>query len=124
MRKAYYKLAVREPGAVAWYCALKLEMAVSLVKAMLTEQMRSDEVPGRDEAKAKLAEDLASRLGEEVVVDDVPDLQQFGYVDDYYVSFEWSNGGMIHCASRRPGIRTKALGPPCFDGLTCSRSVR
>ena len=96
MRKAYYKLAVREPGAVAWYCALKLEMAVSLVKAMLTEQMRSDEVPGREEAKAKLAEDLASRLGEEVVVEDVPDLQQFGYVDDYYVSFEWSDGGMIH----------------------------
>ena len=29
---------------------------------MLTEQMRSDEVPGREEVKAKLAEDLASRL--------------------------------------------------------------
>jgi len=71
MRNAYYKLAVREPGAVAWYYALKLEMAVSLVKAMLTEQMRSDEMPGREEAKTKLAEDLASRLGEEVVVEDV-----------------------------------------------------
>ena len=55
---------------------------------MLTEQMRSDEVLGREETKAKLAEDLASRLGEEVVVEDVPDLQQFGHVDDYYVSFE------------------------------------
>ena len=71
-------------------------MAISLVKAMLTEQMRYDEVHGREEAKAKLAEDLASRLGEEVVVEDVPDLQQFGHVDDYYVSFEWSEGGMIH----------------------------
>lgn len=65
-------------------------MTVSLVKAMLTEQMRSDEVPGREEAKAKLAEDLASRSGEEVVVEDVPDLKRFGYVDDDYVSFEWS----------------------------------
>ena len=90
MRNAYYKLAVREPGAVAWYCSLKLEIAVSLVRAVLTEQMRSDEVPGREEAKTQLAVGLASRLGERVVVEDVPDLQQFGYVDDYYVSFEWS----------------------------------
>ena len=27
MRKAYYELAVHNPGAVAWYCALKLEVA-------------------------------------------------------------------------------------------------
>ena len=73
MRSTYCKPAVREPGAVAWYCALKLEMEVSLVKAILTDQMRSDEVPGREEAKAKLTEDLASRLGE-AVVEDLPDL--------------------------------------------------
>ena len=30
------------------------------------------------------------------MVEDAPDLQQFGYVDDYYISFEWSGGGMIH----------------------------
>ena len=36
MKKAYYELAVRNPGAVAWYCGLKLEMAVKLTTALLT----------------------------------------------------------------------------------------
>ena len=31
---------------------------------------------------------------------------------------------MEQCASRRPETITKALGPPCFGGLTCSRSAR
>ena len=30
MKKAFYELAVNNPGAVAWYCSLKLEMAVHL----------------------------------------------------------------------------------------------
>ena len=96
MRKSYYELAVQNPGAVAWYCALKLEMAVALTKALLTEQMRSPEIPGLETAKAKLAEELRSRLGEEIDVDEIPDLRLFGHVDDEYVSFEWSSGGMLH----------------------------
>ena len=93
MRKVYYELSVREPGAVAWYCAVKLEMAVALTKALITEQMRSEVVPGRDEAKTKIAEELGARLGVDVDVEDVPDLRSFGHVDDEYVSFEWSEGG-------------------------------
>ena len=96
MKRAYYELAVHNPGAVAWYCALKLEMAVALTKALLTEQMRSEEVPGREEAKAKLSEELGRRLGVEVLVDEEPGLRYFGHVDDEYVSFEWSEGGMLH----------------------------
>ena len=96
MTTSYYDLAVQNPGAVAWYCSLKLEMAVALTKALLTEQMRSAEVPGLEEAKAKLKEELCSRLGVEVVVEDIPDLAKFGHVDDEYVSFEWSSGGMLH----------------------------
>ena len=96
MKKCYYELAVQNPGAVAWYCALKLEMAVALTKALLTEQLRSAEVPGLEEAKAKLEEELRSRLGVDFVVEDIPDLAKFGHVDDEYVSFEWSSGGMFH----------------------------
>ena len=96
MKKAYYELAVHNPGAVAWYCALKLEMAVALTKALLTAQVRSEEVPGRDEAQAKLAEELSNRMGVDVLVEEIPDLRHFGCVDDHYASFEWSEGGMIH----------------------------
>ena len=46
----YFELAVRAPGPVAWYCAVKLEMAVALTRALLTEQLRSAEVPGRGAA--------------------------------------------------------------------------
>ena len=35
-------------------------------------------------------------MGVEMLVDDIPDLQYFGHVDDEYASFEWSEGGMIH----------------------------
>ena len=41
MKKAFYELAVANPGAVAWYCSLKLEMAVHLTKTILTQQMQS-----------------------------------------------------------------------------------
>jgi hypothetical protein len=95
MKKAYYQLAVHNPGAVAWYCGLKFEMAVALTKALLTEQMRSAEVPGIDEAKAKLTEDLRNRLGVDVDVQEIPDLAMFGDVDDGYVSFEWNARGMV-----------------------------
>ena len=71
-------------------------MAVALTKALLTEQMRSAQVPDLEEAKAKLKEELCSRLGVEFVVEDIPDLAKFGHVDDEYVSFEWSSGGMLH----------------------------
>ena len=96
MRKAYLELAVREPGPVAWYCAVKLEMAVALTRALLTEQLRSADVPGRSASTERLASDLSARLGVEVNVDEIPDLQRFGYVDDHYATFEWSEGGMIH----------------------------
>ena len=29
-------------------------------------------------------------------MDEAPDLQFFGRVDDYHATFEWSEGGMIH----------------------------
>jgi len=33
MKKSFCELAVSNPGATAWYCSLKLEMAVHLTKA-------------------------------------------------------------------------------------------
>ena len=95
-QKAYYDLSVINPGAVAWYCALKLEMLVHLTKALLTEQLRSADVPGLEAAKARLKEELERKLGVEMEVDEIPDLRDYGLVDDFYVSFEWSDGGMIH----------------------------
>ena len=46
---------------------------MELTKALLTEQMRSAEVPGLEEAKAKLKEELRCRLGEDIDVEELPD---------------------------------------------------
>ena len=29
-------------------------------------------------------------------MEELTDLQHFGSVDDFYASFEWSNGGLVH----------------------------
>ena len=52
--------------AVAWYCAVKLEMATALLVALLTEQLQSDAVPGRGDAKQKIKVDLCSRMGVDI----------------------------------------------------------
>ena len=119
MKRAYYELAMQNPGAVAWYCALKLEMAVALTKALLTEQMRSEEVPGREDAEAKLAQELQSRVGVEILVEGVPDLLHYGIVDDYYASFEWSEGEMIHAH-----IAFWIVGAPRIDKIERCREKR
>ena len=43
MKKTFYELAVTNPGAVAWYCGFKLEMAVYMTKKLLTQQMQSQD---------------------------------------------------------------------------------
>ena len=48
---------------MAWYCALKLEMATALTAALLTEQLLSDDVPGRADAQQKIEAQLRSRMG-------------------------------------------------------------
>ena len=94
--KTNYQLAVRDPGAVAWYCALKLEMATALTAALLTEQWQSDDVPGRGDAQQKIEAQLRSRMGLDISVTDIPELRHSGQVDDSYTTFGWSEGGTIH----------------------------
>ena len=92
----FYELALQNPGVVAWYCTLKLEMCVHLAKEIITRTLQSDIVPGRQEAMARLEAELQQKLGLEVSVSDLPDLQYYGYVDVFYASLEWSVGGLIH----------------------------
>ncbi len=96
MKQSFYELSIANPGAVAWYCALKLEMAVHLTKELLTRQMQLESVPGLAAVKERIQAELETRLGGAIEVEDIPELQHLGYVDDYYASFEWSDGGLFH----------------------------
>ena len=96
MKRAFYELSVSNPGAVAWYCGLKLEMAVHLVMNVLTDALRDPSTPGLPSLRKHLSELLHRKVGPDVDVQELPDLQHLGTVDDFYVSFEWSDGGLVH----------------------------
>ena len=96
MKNTFYELAVANPAAVEWYCSLRLEMAVHLWKTLLTQAMQSPSIPGSPALHARIQAELARKLGEEVDLDALPDLTHMGLVDDFYASFVWSDGGILH----------------------------
>ena len=96
MKKAFYELAVANPGAVAWYCGLKLEMAVHLIMNLLSEALQDPSTPGLTDVKARMAKLLHAKVGPGIDVHELPDVQHLGTVDDFYASFEWSDGGLVH----------------------------
>ena len=53
-------------------------------------------MPGKDAVKLELQTTLRERLGPEVDINALPDLVFMGHVDDFYATYEWSSGGMIH----------------------------
>ena len=71
-------MCLDNPGAVAWYCALKVEMAVHLTRELFTKQLQSETVPGLVEVKARIQEELEARLGVAIEVKDLLDLRHFG----------------------------------------------
>ena len=111
MNTTYYELVARSPGVVAWYCGLKLELAVALTKVLLIEQMRSAKVPGFVDAEAKLAEELRSRLGVDLDVDEIPDLAKFKHADYEYAPFE-RNARWRVCVHMDLGGRRRASRRP------------
>ena len=85
MRTAFYRLSVNNPAAVQWYCALKLELALHLILDVITRQLRSGALPGLQQTKERVLRVLAEKFGKPIDVDDLelPDLENFGFVDDY-----------------------------------------
>ena len=71
-------------------------MAVHLLKTLLTQAMQSPSIPGLPALHARIQAELARKLGEEVDLDALPDLTHMGLVDDFYASFAWSDGGILH----------------------------
>jgi len=98
MKKAFYVLSLENPGIVAWYCGLKLELGVHLLQQLITRMLQSEVVPGGDEARELLQTQLRAKMGEDsfTVEGELPDLERYGEVDDYYASVEWSAGGIVH----------------------------
>ena len=98
-RSAFYRAALRNPGPVSWYCALRLEMTVKLAMALLGRALHGEHVPGKAEAAQRLQTELARALGgsaQRISVEPAELPEEWGRVDDFWATFEWSAGGMVH----------------------------
>ena len=67
-----------------------------LVLAILSEALQDSGTPGLVSVKARMTEHLRAKVGPGIAFEDLPDLQYLGFVDDFYASFEWSHGGLVH----------------------------
>ena len=119
MRQAFYQLSVANPACVQWYCALKLEMALHLLVDVITRQLQSSDVPGLEQSKERVRANLEKKMGVPVAVTDMsfPDLKHFGQVDDYWLSYEWSDGGIIHAH-----IALWIVGSPRIDKINVPKN--
>lgn len=96
-KEAYYRAALANPGVVEWYCALRLELSVRLLAALVTQTMTCANIPGREAYADLLQQEMRRRLGdtfEQLKFDE--SVAAIGRVDDYWASYEWSGGGMVH----------------------------
>ena len=118
MKNSFYLLALTNPAGVAWYCALKLELAVHLVQRLLTDVMQSSSAPGFEAVQELIRKELQEQVGEGIALDQLPDIIRMGSVDDFYASFEWSSGGLIHVH-----MALWIIGAPRLDKITAPRDL-
>ena len=76
-------------------------MALHLVVDVITRQLQSAQVPGLEATMECVRKSLEKKSGEPIALDEltIPDLQVVGHVDDYWLSYEWSEGGVMHAHS-------------------------
>ena len=67
-----------------------------LVITILSEALQDPGTPELGSVKASMTEHLRAKVGPGIAVEDLPDLHFLGVVDDFYTSFEWSDGGLVH----------------------------
>jgi hypothetical protein len=94
-REAYYKLALKNPGVVPWFCALRLDMLVHLTAHIVSRNIGGDIVPGKSDATQATQQELDALFDPSSVTVSSADFQ-YGKVDDWWATFELSSGGMVH----------------------------
>jgi hypothetical protein len=82
-RDAYYKLALKNPGIVSWYCAVRLEMLVHLAAHIVSRNIGGDIVPGKAEAMQAMQQELDAVFDPCSITASSADFQ-YGKVDDWW----------------------------------------
>ena len=93
-RTCYWEAAIENPAVVSWYSAWRLEATLKTIMQSLTAAMQKLE--GVEECKSRIREHLRECLGVQDAELHLPDPSNWGEVDDYWATYEWSEGGLIH----------------------------
>ena len=90
-RDRFYKDSLENPGFVSWYCAVKLEQMVYLAVATIARQLQGYQFDPAEWRPTQLDEscDSVKQLAPRMDDDNCR-------VDDWYASFEWGAGGIVH----------------------------
>ena len=95
-KRCYRQAAVDNPAIVAWCSAWRLEAQLKAVLASLNAAIQSKAVPDVAAAKALLERQFAESLGTAHADFVLHQPDDWGTVDDYWATYEWSEGGLIH----------------------------
>ena len=95
-KRCYWQAAVDNPAIVAWYSAWRLEAQLKAIIASLNAAIQSKAVPDLAAAKALLERQFAESLGTAHADFVLHQPDDWGTVDDYWATYEWSEGGLIH----------------------------
>ena len=95
-KSCYWKAAVDNPAIVSWYSAWRLEAQLKTIIASMNKAIQSKEIPNLDLAKSVLKRQMAESLGTGDVRFEIHQPENWGTIDDYWATYEWSEGGLIH----------------------------
>ena len=93
-KTCYWEAATENPAVVSWYCAWRLEATLKTIMQSLTVAMQKlDRV---QECKTCIREQLRKCLGVQDAELLLSEPTNWGEIDDYWATYEWSEGGLIH----------------------------
>ena len=81
---------------MSWYCAIKLKQIVHLAVASISRQLRDFKFDPADWQPRQVDEAEEFHCSVTPDTQALPKLSEQTEVDDWYASFEWGSGGIVH----------------------------
>ena len=95
LRERFYRDAAAHPGLVSWACAVRLEQMVHLAVRVIAHQLQGYRFDPAEWLPESLGEEQAANPRSPTLAA-APAHDADPIVDDWYASFEWGAGGIVH----------------------------
>ena len=93
-KTCYWEAATENPAVVSWYSAWRLEATLKTIMQSLTVAMQK--LDRAEECKSCIRKQLRQCLGVRDAELVLHEPTNWGEIDDYWATYEWSEGGLIH----------------------------